>query len=386
MENVAIIGVGVEGFRSAIRDLSYKEMVYQAAVKAYKDADNLNPRTEVDSFVSCEEDLNMGVSITDEYAPDQLGAAQRTVHTITGDGIQGMAAAYMQIKTGLFDVVVVEAQSRASDMLTHNQIQHFALDPLYARQFDATHHAAAGLEKRAYMQGSGTEEHAIMGVAEKNYNNALSNPIAAYGGTTTAEDVLKTDMVSSPLREGEMAQPADGAIVVVLASEKVVNQRNVNPVWINGISYATNSPNFDTREWTTAKYAELCAKQAYKMAGISDVQGSIDLFEVDDTYAFKELQHLEGLGVYESGQAGKALLSGALAKDGDTPTNVSGGVLGIGNGHDANGLQRIAEVVDQIRGHAGRRQIADVQSALAFSWRGVPTTAGALAILGKEAN
>ena len=121
MTNVAIVGVGVEGFRTAIRELSYKEMVYQAASKAYADADNLNPRTEVDTFMSCEEDLNMGVSITDEYAPDQLGAAQRTVHTITGDGIQGMAAAYMQIKTGMFDVAVVQAQSRHSDIVNHNE-------------------------------------------------------------------------------------------------------------------------------------------------------------------------------------------------------------------------------------------------------------------------
>ena len=141
-ENVAIIGVGIEGFRSSIRELSYKEMVYQAAVKAYADA-KVNPRDEVDTFISCEEDFNMGTSITDEYAPDQIGAAQRSVQTITGDGIQGMAAAYMQLKTGMFDIAVVEAQSRVSDIMTHNQIQHFALDPIYARQFDATHHTAA---------------------------------------------------------------------------------------------------------------------------------------------------------------------------------------------------------------------------------------------------
>ncbi|MCY3410113.1 MAG: acetyl-CoA acetyltransferase [Candidatus Heimdallarchaeota archaeon] len=384
MKNVAIIGVGIEGFRSAIRELSYKEMVYQAAVQAYDDA-LVNPRTEVDTFISCEEDFNMGTSITDEYAPDQLGAAQRTVHTITGDGIQGMAAAYMQIATGMFDIAVVEAQSRASDMLTHNQINNFAFDPLYTRPFDATHHVAAAIEKRAYMHDSKTSEEAVSAVAAKNYNNALQNPNAAYGMRATSADILNTKMISSPLRDGEVSKVVDGAVVVVMASEKVVKQKDVNPIWIKGISYATNSPNFETREWKTAKYAELSAARAYKMAGITKPRDQIDLFEVDDTYAFKELQHLEGLGIYNKGEAGKAALNGDLNKSGATPVNVSGGVLGMGNAHDANGLQRIAELVEQLRGHAGRRQVKDAKTGLAFSWRGVPTTAGAMAILSQEA-
>ena len=85
----------------------------------------------------------------------------------------------------MFNIAVVEAQCRASDIVTYNQIQHFALDPIYARQFDATHHTAAALEKRAYMQDSGTTDEAIAKVAVKNYNNALSNPIAAYGTKVT---------------------------------------------------------------------------------------------------------------------------------------------------------------------------------------------------------
>ncbi|MCE7736791.1 MAG: acetyl-CoA acetyltransferase [Candidatus Heimdallarchaeota archaeon] len=382
-EKVAIIGVGIEGFRSSIRELSYKEMVYQAAVKAYADA-KVNPREEVDTFIACEEDFSMGTSITDEYAPDQIGAAQRPVHTITGDGIQGMAAAYMQIKTGMFNIAVVEAQSRASDILTHNQIQHFAFDPIYARQFDATHHTAAALEKNAYMSDSGTMDDDVLSIAVKNHNNALFNPSAAYGTTVDLEDIRDSKMIASPLRSGEIGESVDGAIVVVLANEKVVNSKDVDPVWIKGISYATNSPNFDTREWSTAKYAELCASKAYEMAGISNPKDQIDVFEVDDTYAFKELQHLEGLGVFEKGEAGKAVSAGELDRKGSTPVNTSGGVLGMGNAHDVNGLQRVAEVVDQLRGHAGRRQVSGAQTGLAFSWRGVPTTAGALAVLGRS--
>ncbi|MHA2503518.1 MAG: thiolase C-terminal domain-containing protein [Candidatus Kariarchaeaceae archaeon] len=381
MTNVAIVGVGVEGFRTAIRELSYKEMVYQAANKAYADADNFNPRTSDPfrtTFISCEEDLNMGVSITDEYAPDQLGAARRTVHTITGDGIQGMAAAYMQIKTGMFDVAVVEAQSRHSDIVNHNEIQHFALDPGHARQFYATAHAAAGLEKRAYMQATGTTDEMIAEVAARNMRNALHNPNAAFGARATREDILKGEMVASPLRESEIAQGVDGAIVVVMASEQWVKERsNLNPVWVKGMYYATETPNYDTRDWAGAKYASLSAHKVYQQSGLSPKD--IDIFEVDSTYSYKELQHLDALGVYDKGEAGKALMNGSYGN-----INLSGGTIGVGNGHDVNGLQRVAEVVDQVRGHAGRRQVSGAKNGLAFSWRGVPTTAGAMTILGGE--
>ena len=378
-ERVAIIGIGIEGFRSQIRELSYKEMVYNAAVKAYNDADDLDPRTEVDTFISCEEDLNMGVSITDEYAPDQLGAAQRTVHTITDDGITGIAAGYMQIKTGLFDVAVIEAQSRNSDILTHNNIQNFALDPLETRNFNVNYHFTAGLEKRAYMNDAKITEEMIAEVTVRNHKNALKNPYAAFGSNIDEEHVLSTEMICDPIREIEIAKPVDGAIVIVIAAEKIVKEKNVNPIWINGITYATNSPNFGTRNWNEAEYAKICSRKLYELNNITNPLNEIDIYEIDNTYSYKEFQHLEGLGIYEKGESGKKLLNDEYAN-----INPSGGVLGMGNAHEANGLQRVSEIVEQLRGEAGRRQINGVEKGLAFSWRGLPTTSGAMMMMGVE--
>ncbi len=378
-ERVAIIGIGIEGFRSQIRELSYKEMVYNAAVKAYNDADDLDPRTEVDTFISCEEDLNMGVSITDEYAPDQLGAAQRTVHTITDDGITGIAAGYMQIKTGLFDVAVIEAQSRNSDILTHNNIQNFSLDPLETRNFNVNYHFTAGLEKRAYMNDTKITEEMIAEVTVRNHKNALKNPYAAFGSNIDKEHVLSTEMISDPIREIEIAKPVDGAIVIVIAAEKIVKEKNVNPIWINGITYATNSPNFGTRNWNEAEYAKICSRKLYELNNITNPLNEIDIYEIDNTYSYKEFQHLEGLGIYEKGESGKKLLNDEYAN-----INPSGGVLGMGNAHEANGLQRVSEIVEQLRGEAGRRQINGVEKGLAFSWRGLPTTSGAMMMMGVE--
>ena len=101
-ERVAIIGAGWAGFRPSTPEQSYKEMIYAAAVRAYSAA-GVQPRRDVESFVTVAEDFHEGTSIFDEYTPDQLGAALKPVHTITGDGLHGLATAYMLIRTGQFD-------------------------------------------------------------------------------------------------------------------------------------------------------------------------------------------------------------------------------------------------------------------------------------------
>jgi acetyl-CoA C-acetyltransferase len=106
---------------------------------------------------------------------------------------------------------------------------------------------------------------------------------------------------------------------------------------------------------------------------------------VDDTYAYKELQHLIALGLYaEPIEAGRAIESGATRRDGRTPVNVSGGALGMGLPLEAHGLYRIVELVLQLRGQAGERQLSRAKIGVAQSWRGVPTTSGAVVILGAE--
>jgi acetyl-CoA C-acetyltransferase len=123
------------------------------------------------------------------------------------------------------------------------------------------------------------------------------------------------------------------------------------------------------------------AERAYAIAGIDDPSERIDLAEVDDTFAYKELQHLEALGLAGTEELATALEDGELEPDGDLPVNVSGGSLGQGNLFEANGLVRVLECVEQLRGEAGERQVDDVALAVAQSWRGVPTTSAAVVVL-----
>ena len=120
---------------------------------------------------------------------------------------------------------------------------------------------------------------------------------------------------------------------------------------------------------------------AYRQAGISNPVQVVDFAEIDDTYAYKELQALETLGFCRRGESGGLTLEGYTAPDGELPVNVSGGSLGWGHLLDATGLARTLEVVLQLRGQAGQRQLDDVEVGLVQSWRGVPTTSAAVAIL-----
>ena len=376
---VAIVGIGHAGFAPITAGLSYKELTFEAAVRAYDDA-GIDPRKDVDQFVTVAEDFWEGTSIFDEYVPDQMGAALRPVQTVTGDGLWGLATAVMLIRSGAAKVVAVEGHSKASDILSLGSIHQFAMDPVYNRPLDVSPLAVAGLEMNRYLEATGQTDEQCALVVEKNRRNALDNPHAAHPADLSAEDVLGSDPTWWPLRRLDAAQRADGCIVAVLADGDVARDLSDSPVWVVGIGWDTGSPSLESRSWEEADYVKRAAKRAYRMAGLSNPANEVDLAEVDDLYSYRELMSLEALGLARQGEAGPMLEEGAFAADGDLPVNVSGGSLGVGNLFEANGLARTFECVLQLRGEAGERQLEDADVAIAQSWRGVPTSSAAVAV------
>jgi acetyl-CoA C-acetyltransferase len=169
---------------------------------------------------------------------------------------------------------------------------------------------------------------------------------------------------------------------MVLASEEKALALSEYPIWILSAGWSNDSPGLENRDWAQSNYVKDAARLAYRQAGIHSPYQAIDFAEVDDLYAYKELQSLEALGFFGYGEAGQATEEGLTHKDGALPVNVSGGSLGMGNLLDANGLARALEVVVQLRGNAGPRQLEDISIGLAQSWRGVPTASGAVIIFG----
>lgn len=380
MTEVAIVGIGYEGFPPETPQFSVKELMFEAALKAYEDA-RVHPREDVDGFITCAEDFHEGWSISDEGFPDPLGSVMRRMHTVTGDGIVGLANAFMQIKTGHYDVVVVEAHSKASDILTYEGIVTFAFDPLFHRPLDGHPYFLAGLEMHAFLRDEENTEEDCAEVVRRNKGNALRNPDASFGEELTLEDVLASEPLFSPLKRAEVSPRADGSIVLVLASAKKAKQLTDRPVWVRGVGWASDSPWLETRSLEEARYARWASDQAYRMAGLARPRREVQVAEVDDRFAYKELQHLEALGLTGGYRAGHLLEEGFFDFDGSLPVNPSGGSLGAGDLLEASGLFRVLEVVRQLRGEAGDHQVANVERGVAASWRGIPTASGAVAVL-----
>jgi len=380
MSEVAIVGVGCLGFQSILPEFSYKELMYEAAVKAYEDA-GIDPRKDVDLFITCAEDYLEGFSIFDEFVPDQLGAVLRHLFTVSGDGLLGLANAYMLIKTGHFDVVVLEAHSKASDMLTLMDVVAFAFDPVLNRPLGGHPYYVAGMDMNRYLHETCTTLEQVSQVVVKNRANALANPYAAYGADVTLDQVLCSDVLFYPLKQLEISLPADGCVVMVLASERVAEKLTDRPIWVQGVGWCTETPSLESRVWGRALETRSAAEMAYKTAGIRTPRKEIDLAEIHDLFAYKELQHMEAMKLCDYGEACSLTEEGVTERSGELPVNPSGGLLGMGYGLEASGLEKLLEVVLQLRGEAGRRQITDAEVGLAHAWRGIPTATGIVAVL-----
>ena len=164
-------------------------------------------------------------------------------------------------------------------------------------------------------------------------------------------------------------------------TEKIAEKLSDNPIWIKGVGWCTDTPNLDMKDWSKSVDTRLAADMAYKTAKIHNPRKDVDLAEVNDLFAYKELQHMEALKLCDYGEAGRLTEEGATTRSGETPVNASGGLLGMGYGLEASGLEKLLEIVLQLRGDAGRRQISDVEVGLAHAWRGIPTSTSIAAVL-----
>ena len=345
---VGVIGVGWSGFAPTTPGVSYKELMFEAARNAYADA-GLDPRAEIDSFVCCSEDLEEGTSIFDEYVPDQLGAVQRPVHTVASDGLFGLATGVMLIRSGVAGAVAVEAHSKASEIVSHGRVARFALDPMLNRPLHVSVLAIAALEMRRYLEASGRSLKDCLAVGERSREMSLRNVRASWASTAADDDEVLFD----PLTRRQAARSADGCVVMVLASEDRAAGRD--PVWVDGVGWSQDAPSLESRDWSHAAYAERASRDAFERAGVGPAD--VQVAEVDDTFAYKQLQHLDAMGL-------------AGLED----VNRSGGALGEGHLHEANGLARALALVEQLR--AGEGDVGVVQS-----WRGLPSSSGAVAVM-----
>ncbi len=372
---VGIVGVGCEGFRPVVSDLSTRELMYEAATRAYADA-GIDPRRDVGSFICCTEDLWEGWSIADEMVPDQIGGAGRPVCTIPADAVTGLGNAVMHILSGVADVVVLEAHSKAADVIDKDAVERMAQEPSLIRPVGAGVDVLAALEMDAFMRGARRSRAQLDELLIGSKARAIRNPRASFGANLTRRDLDGAEMLSTPLRRVDKAPYADAGIVLVLASERWIRKNRRDAVFVDGVAWQSSLPWSDGGEILTAGYAAGSYARAMSQAGLKRDLGGFDLLELDDTYSYKLLQHIHSLA--KSRAEEERVLSGS-----GPALNPSGGSLGVGNLLEASAMHRLLECVLQLRGEAGAIQVKRAERALVQSWRGVPTATGGVAILSR---
>jgi acetyl-CoA acetyltransferase len=203
---------------------------------------------------------------------------------------------------------------------------------------------------RNHMEKYGTTQRQLAAVAAKAHNNSTMNPLAQYTFPQTIEQVLEDRIVAYPLTRAMCAPIGDGAAAAIICNEDFLKKHPS----ARAIKIRASVLEGGTRQYP-GDISERAAEKAYKVAGLGPED--IDMMEVHDATAFGEISQVEALGFCPVGEGGPFAESGATALDGKIPVNPSGGLISRGHPIGASGLAQIYELVTQLRGEAGKRQI-----------------------------
>jgi acetyl-CoA C-acetyltransferase len=288
------------------------------------------------------------------------------VEAACASGGLALRQAVIAVASGVHDIVVAAGVEKMTDILTEQTTGALATaaDQEWEAYVGSTFPGLYALMARRHMHEYGTTEEQMAIVAVKNHHNARFNPCAQYQSEITVEQVLKSTPVAPPLKLLDCSPITDGAACVILAPAEKARQYNDTPVIVAGIGQASDTLSLHDRPSLTGLRAtKEAAKVAYKMAGIK--AGDIDLAEVHDCFTIAEIMAIEDLGFCKKGEGGKLTEEGETALAGRIPINTSGGLKGKGHPVGATGIAQAVEIVEQLRGEAGKRQVEGAEIGLA---------------------
>jgi len=220
-----------------------------------------------------------------------------------------------------------------------------------------------------HMKRYGTTQRQIAAGAAKNHNHGALNPKAQYRFETTVDEVLADRPVTFPLTRAMCAPVGDGAAAAIVCSAEIL--RELPP------AVRERAVRIAAQGLSGGKYRSLdedglsrfAAERAYRMAGLQP--SDIDVAEVHDATSFCEIYQVEMMGFCARGEGGPFVASGATTLGGRIPVNTSGGLVSKGHPVGATGLSMTNELVLQLRGEAGERQVEGARFALAENGGGV---------------
>jgi acetyl-CoA acetyltransferase len=365
MSNAVILGTGIHPF-GRFNDKSYEEIGLFAARQALAEA---------------------GVEWTDVqsaycsrmYLPATSGARilRRLGSTTTpicdveaacASGGVALRQAILTIQSGEADLVlVIGVEKMPRGFMDPSMIYA----PWQIKMGMSMNPAYWSMRARRHMFEYGTTELQIAKVAWKNHHNSVHNPNAMYRKEFSIDEIMNSPLVLDPIHLFEICAANDGAAALVVASEERARRIGGHPVPIAACIHTIAQYSSDFRcpadsLSVTARNAgptEVTSKAAYERAGVGP--GDVHCFEVQDTDAFCEIEIYEQLGLCAPGEGGPLVESGATAIGGRYPVNMSGGIISKGEPVGASHLGQVVEIVSQLRGRSGQRQVEGAKIGLA---------------------
>lgn len=365
MRDVAVIGVGMTPW-GELWEKSLRTIFVEPALLALQDAGV----DKVDSLIvgSMSSGLFVGQEHLASLLADYLGHGPipaARVESACASGALALKMGFIEVASGLSDIVLVGGVEKMTDV--NGNEATYALGTAADQEYECFHGITFpglySLIARAHMERYGTTREQLALVAVKNHANGAKNPLAQYPFPVTVDAVLKSVLVADPLRVLDCSPITDGAAAVILAPVETAKKLKKPVVKITGLGHATDTIALSSRKdiaWLEAVH--LAGNQAYKMAGRKPQD--IHLAEVHDCFTIAEICITEALGFAEKGKGGAAVEQGLTALGGKIPVNPSGGLKSKGHPVGATGVAQVVEVVKQLRGEAGERQVKGARVGL----------------------
>jgi len=360
MRDVAIIGVGITKF-GELWDDSMRDLFVEAALGAIDDAGV----DHIDSMYvgSMSPGLFVGQEHIGPMMADYLGVAPcpaTRVESACASGGVALRSGFFEVASGASEIVLVGGVEKMNDV--GGDEATYALATASDQEWEAfngvTFPGLYAMMAVAHMHKYGSTVEQMAHVAVKNHANGNLNPVAQFPMKITVDAVLNSVLVADPLHILDCSPVTDGAAAVILCpADKAQSLAKNGAVKILGSGHATDSIAFHSRAALTSLNAvKKSAATAYEISGKGP--GDIDLCEVHDCFTIAEIIATEDLGFFEKGKGGEAAAAGETARTGSKPINTSGGLKSKGHPVGASGVAQAVEVVRQLRGECGERQIA----------------------------
>lgn len=363
MRNVCIAGVGMTAF-GKFPSRRFEDLGLEAVQAAIADA-GISPSLIQAGYA--------GHARTGRVLGWESGVGQAVLWEagITGIPIVGIAnfcssggsafrEAWVAVAGGLVDCAIAIGIEQLS--VRTDKGQPFTSDGIEIDgKLGFTPPAFFAMVAQRHMADHGTTLDQMADVTVKNRRHAAANPRAQYRQPTTRQEVLASATVADPLTVMQCCPTGDGAAAAILVSEDLARKlRGGNAIAVRAVQLV--SGHYDpSRDITSFEATVRAARLAYEQAGIGPED--VDVAEVHDCFSIAEIIHYEDLGFCERGTGGRFVSQAGI--DGKVAVNTSGGLLAKGHPLGATGIAQLAELVWQLRGEAGERQVKEPKVGLA---------------------